>query len=243
MKTAVLARLAALAAATALVPGACTDGTGLQYGAAEVRVTLQQATDAIAAQVVAGPELAPDDAAGRVPRENVVSLTVTVTGVAILPQCEEAGEGSGDGQCEDLWIPLDLVLEDGVTGVTLNLMELPSEDASPILLAAADVPEGEYHKVRLFISDAFVVFAEEFTVGQSVFLPGDPIEVEIPSSQNSGIKADIDLVVGEGNVEDVALLFDADATFRHVVGTGSGRVLMPPVLKARPMNQNHNQNG
>ena len=62
----------------------------------------------------------------------------------------------------------------------------------------------------------------------------------IPSAQNSGIKADIDLAVDEGNVEDVGLLFDADATFRHVVGTGNGRVLMPPVLKARPMNQNQN---
>lgn len=238
MKSAVLARLAAFAAASALVAGACTDGTGLQDGTAEVRVTLQEASDAVLAQVVGGPELAPDDAAGRVPRENVVSLTVTVTGVALLPQCEEPGEGSGDGECEDLWKPLDLVLEEGMTGVTLDLMALPSEDASPLLLAAADVPHGEYHKVRLFISDAFVEFAEDFTVGQYDFLGGDLIPVEIPSSQNSGIKADIDLVVVEGNVENVALLFDADATFRHVVGTGSGRVLMPPVLKARPMNQN-----
>jgi hypothetical protein len=205
-----------------------------------VRVTLQEASEAVLAQVVAGPELAPDDAAGRVPRENVVSLTVTVTDVAILPYCEEAGEGNGDGQCEDSWIPLDLVLEEGTDGVTLNLMELPSEDGSGLLLAAADVSQGAYHKVRLFISDAFVVFAEEFTVGQSVFLAGESIPVEIPSAHNSGIKADIDLAVDEGNVADVELLFDADATFRHVVGTGNGRVLMPPVLKARPMNQNHN---
>jgi len=241
MKTGILARFAALGAVTALVAGACSDGTGLQDGTAEVRVTLQEATDAVLAQIVAGPELAPDDAAGRVPRENVVSLTVTVTGVAILPYCEEAGEGNGDGQCEDLWIPLDLVLEDGTAGVTVSLLELPTEGESPLQLAAADVPFGEYHKVRLFISDAFVVFAEEFTVGQSVFLAGESIAVEIPSAQNSGIKADIDLVVAEGNAEDVGLLFDADATFRHVVGTGNGRVLMPPVLKARPMNQNQNR--
>jgi hypothetical protein len=214
MKPAVLARLAAFAAVTALVAGACTDGTGLQDGTAEVRVTLQEASEAVLAQVVAG--------------------------VAILPYCEEAGEGNGDGQCEDSWIPLDLVLEEGTDGVTLNLMELPSEDGSGLLLAAADVSQGAYHKVRLFISDAFVVFAEEFTVGQSVFLAGESIPVEIPSAHNSGIKADIDLAVDEGNVADVELLFDADATFRHVVGTGNGRVLMPPVLKARPMNQNHN---
>ena len=66
--------------------------------------------------------------------------------------------------------------------------------------------------------------------------------VEIPSAQNTGIKADIDLVVEEGAEGDVGLLFDADATFANVIATGNGRVKMPPVIKVRPMNQHQNQN-
>jgi hypothetical protein len=239
-------KLAAFVAAAVLVAGACTESTGLGDGYGEVRVSLGQASDAILAQVVAAPDaLAPDGSAGRVPSDNVASLTITVNGVQLLPYCEEAGEQNGDpngdGQCEDLWVVLDIENEED--WVTLDLMALPSEGDSPLVFAAGDVPVGEYHKVRLFISEAWVEFVNGFTVGRSDFEAGVPIPVEIPSAQNSGVKADISLVVEEGNVEDVGLLFDSEATFKHVVGTGNGRVLMPPVIKARPMHQEQNGDG
>jgi hypothetical protein len=201
---------------------------------------------------------APEGTAGRVDRENVKWLRVTVTNIQVLAYCEDAGEQNGDGQCEDLWEDLDL----GDSPFDLRLDSLPSEDADAIpITAATPIPEGTYHKIRLFVSDAKVAFENPVTVGRSTFEafdhelvegddPTDPAlwythDVEIPSAQNTGIKADIDIEVTGGDVTEIALLFDADATYRNVIATGNGRVKMPPVLKVRPMNheQNQNQNG
>ncbi len=226
------ATLAAFATATVLLAGACTDGTGIGDGTGDVQITLGQTANAILSQVVAAPDaLTSSGSMGRVDRDNIESLVVVITGIQLLPYCEEAGEHNGDGQCEDRWVSLQLE-EEG--WVELNLMDLPTEGASPIVIAAGSVPVGEYHKARLFINSATVVFVEPFAVGQSTFEGGVEYEVEIPSARNTGIKVDIDLVVeadGEGNGVEVGLLFDPDATIRGVVGTGSGRVLMPPVLK------------
>jgi len=181
----------------------------------------------------------------------VRSLTITVTSIQIRPYCEDAGEQNEEGQCEDLWETLDL----GQDSFNLELLKLPAEDKDAIPLATGTLPVGEYHKVRLFVSEAKVTFVEDITVGHTIFLAYNAEgyvdndastetvhDVEIPSAQSTGIKADIKLVVEEADSnanepETVALLFDADATFRNVIASGSGRVKMPPVLKARPMNQ------
>ena len=235
----------AAAAGLVIVAGACGEVAGIDDGMGEVQVTLQEATAEALFNVVAADFVsAPEATAGRVDRNNVRSLDVTVDGIQILPYCEDAGEQLGDGQCEDLWETFDL---DGAT-FELNLLALPSEDEDPISLGVATVPVGEYHKIRLFVSRAEVTFKADITVGHSTFLAYDEENpetvhpVEISSAQNTGIKADIDLVVEDGAEGEVGLLFDAEATFRNVIATGSGRVKMPPVLKARPMNQNQNQN-
>ena len=243
----------AAVAGLAIVAGACGEVAGIDDGMGEVQVTLQEAAaEALFNVVAADFASAPEATAGRVDRDLVRSLEVTVTSIQLLPYCEDAGEQLGDGQCEDLWETLDL----GDETFDLSLLELPSEDEDAISLGVATVPVGEYHKIRLFISRAEVTFSEDITVGRSTFLAYNADEefdpdtfaneiihpVEIPSAQNSGIKADIDLVVGEDDTEPVGLLFDAEATFRNVIATGNGRVKMPPVLKVRPMNQNQNQN-
>jgi hypothetical protein len=232
-----------------MIAAACGEVAGIDDGMGEVQVTLQEATaEALFQVVTADFAAAPEATAGRVPRELVRTLNVTVTGIQILPFCEEAGEGNGDGQCEDLWETLDL----GDTTYDLDLLNLPSEDEDAVALAEGTVPIGEYHKIRLFVSDATVSFFEDVAVGHTTFLaydadenhdPDDPNTdtvhpVEIPSVQNTGIKADIALEVTEETAGDVGLLFDADATFRNVIATGNGRVLVPPVLKARGMLQN-----
>jgi hypothetical protein len=115
-------------------------------------------------------------------------------------------------------------------------MALPSEDESPVIIGAGTVPEGEYDRVRIFVEDEEIVFLETFTVGQVTYEADVEYEVEIPSGDNAGIKTDLAVTVqadDEGNVQDVALLFDSEATFNGVVTTGSGRIKLPPVLKVR----------
>lgn len=247
----------AVAAGLLVVANACGEVAGVNDGFGKVQVTLQEAgAEALFHVMTADLAAAPEATAGRVPRDLVRSLDVTVIGIQILSYCEDAGEQNGDGQCQELWETLDL----GDTEYALSLLALPSEDEDAIELAEGTVPVGEYHEIRLFVSEATVTFSEDITVGHTTFLAFDAAEnydsedpstetvhmVEIPSAQNTGIKADIDLVVEEAAEGDdpapVGLLFDADATFRNVIATGNGRVLMPPVLKVRPMNQNQNQN-
>jgi len=250
-------KMVAAAVGLVTIAGACGEVAGVDDGFGEVQVTLQEATaEALFSVVAADFASAPEATAGRVDRGLVRSLEVTVDGIQILPYCEDAGEQNGDGQCEDLWETLDL----GDETFDLDLLALPSEDADAVPLAAGVVPVGEYHKIRLFVTRAEVTFFEDINVGHSTFLAFDADEnfdpdtfdneiihpVEISSAQNTGIKADIDLVVeaaaeGEDPAE-VGLLFDADATFRNVIATGNGRVKMPPVLKVRPMHQDQNQN-
>ena len=247
------------AAGLAIVAGACGEVAGIDDGMGEVQVTLQEAAaEALFNVVAADFSSAPEATAGRVDRALVRSLDITVNGIQILPYCEDAGEQLGDGQCEDLWKTLEL---NGDT-FDLDLLALPSEDSVAVPLAAGVVPVGEYHKIRIFVSRAEVSFLEDITVGHSTFFGFENADggyvtddttswvfhpVEIPSAQNTGIKVDIDIVVEEAaegeDAAEVGLLFDADATFRNVIATGSGRVKMPPVLKVRPMNQDQNQNG
>ncbi len=252
-------KAAAAAAGLVLIAGACGEVSGVDNGMGNVQVTLQEASSEALFNVVASELVgAPEAVSGRVDRDMVRSLNVTVVGIQILPYCEDAGEQAGDGQCEDLWETLEI----GADSFDLDLLALPSEGDTPEQLAEGTVPVGEYHKIRLFVSRAEVSFKGDISVGRSVFYGFENPDggyvaddtttwvtypVEIPSAQNTGIKADIDLEVTEETTGAVSLLFDSEATFRNVIATGNGRVKMPPVLKARPMYQNQiedqNQNG
>ena len=81
------------------IAGACGDVAGVDDGMGEVQVTLQEATaEALFHVMTAELAAAPEGSAGRVPRDLVRSLDITVNGIQILPYCEDAGEQNGDGQ-------------------------------------------------------------------------------------------------------------------------------------------------
>jgi len=86
-----------------IVAAACGEVTAVGDGMGEVQVTLQEAAaEALFHMMTADLAAAPEATSGRVPRGDVKLLQVTVTGIHILPYCEDAGEENGDGQCEDL---------------------------------------------------------------------------------------------------------------------------------------------
>ena len=216
-----------------------TGNLGPGDGMGDVTVTLQR-TDVLSASVVAAALEGEITAApeGKVPMDQVQSLTVTITSIEMLRDCEadeEAGDGDqSNGECAENggWIPLELD-----EPVTIDFMALPVPDDSVVVLASGSLPVGDYRNIRLFVQDEFVVFAADITVGNSVFYMDEDYPVEIPSGDNTGIKTDLSFTVtedGEGNAEEVNLLFDTEATFRGVTATGSGKVILPPVLKAKP---------
>jgi hypothetical protein len=207
-------------AAAAVPLSACGDDTGPSPALAAVRVEITRTAppDASAS--------APDLAVGgtqQITPDAVSSLTVTVTGIEC--QLSGAAEDSEDG-----WVTLSL--DDPVT---LDLLALPVADASPVVIATGLLPVGSYQQVRLFVSAAQISFANDLILGSATFDAGVIYDVTIPSVAQTGIKTDVQFDVtpdGEGTVSAVPLLFDPSATFANATVTGTGQVMLAPVIKA-----------
>ena len=220
---------------------ACGDIDGANEGMGEVQVVMEEAASEVLFQVVAA-NLAVNSAgtAARIAREDVNSLNVMVSSIGLLSRCENGDDGE---ECDRPW---DRLVLDGFS-LEVDLLNLPVEGGEVEPLAVGEIPVGTYHRVRLLISEATVTFNVDITVGNQTFLaydennPETVYTVEIPSGRTTGIKADVELEVTEDNQEDVGLLFDPDATFRSVIATGSGRVLMPPVFRARMRHRHQNR--
>jgi len=113
-----------------------------------------------------------------------------------------------------------------------------TEDESPLVIASGAVLVGDYASVRLFVDEAVIRFSEAVSLGLSLTFDADfDYDVSIPSGEETGIKTDAEFSVvadAEGNVNDVGLLFSPGATFLNVTGTGSGEVILAPVIRGRP---------
>jgi hypothetical protein len=155
-------------------------------------------------------------------RDNVLSLTVVVTAIEFLPVFEGDSTEDGGG-----WISLELS-----EPVELDLLALPTEGESPLVIAAGNVEPGDYRNVRLLIGDATIVFDQPFSIGLAEFDGEHPVTV--PSGAQTGLKTDIAFTVeadGDGNPQDLNLLFDPGITFLNAIATGNGTVILTPVLR------------
>lgn len=219
-----VARLSVLALTAAVAAGCGTvspDGTG------NVQVTIQKIASATATQALAdGFASAADGSYVPIDLDNVQSFTVQITSIEFLPV-------TADEENDAAWIrlPLDpaVALD---PAVTLDLLALPTGGDSPIVIAAGPVDEGAYSMVRLLVSGGTIVFDTDFSVGQFTFdMAPDDHPVTIPSGVQTGLKTDLAFTVGEGGGTEVSLLFDEGATFQNATATGSGKVILTPVLR------------
>ena len=218
-----VARLFVLAL-TAVVAAGCDtvgpDGTG------NVQVTMQKIASATATQALAnGFASAADGSYAPIDLDNVESFTVQITSIEFLPVTADENDAA--------WIrlPLDpaVALD---PAVTLDLLTLPTSGDSPIVIAAGPVDEGAYRMVRFLVSGGTIVFDADVSAGQFTFAAGNPgYEVTIPSGAQTGLKTDLAFTVGEGGSTEVSLLFDEGATFQNATATGSGTVILTPVLR------------
>jgi len=119
------------------------------------------------------------------------------------------------------WVPLS------IEALTVDFAAL---DAGPVELAGGDLPAGDYDNLRIFPSAVTVTFATDIMVGNATFLAGQSYDVEIPGSQNTGLKIPTAHFTMDGTAESVLLLFDPSATTPSIGTTGDGRVRMTPVL-------------
>ncbi len=242
------------AVAVAAVLAGCSDTAGVDTAGdvptAEATVILQTGAAQPVVEAVLASLSSPDgpwgngDLGDHITPDQVESLVLVVEHVEVLPteQLQEklqqrhrwrgANESQNQGtrgfhncQSHDDWYVLDVVGDGAV-----DLMDLPTEAADGLVLAAGEIPAGEYSHARLFVSMATIRF--NVTIERPsgvVFEQGVDYEVYIPSADESGIKTHAGFTVAAGVVE-VMLVFDPDATLRHVVVTEEGTIIVPPVL-------------
>jgi len=196
-----------------------------------VEVTMQQVSAPIAQ--VADLFLSPTGATARVDKEKVDSLFIWVTSIGFLQVDSTEADTTDDGEEEEypwIWMDLDSV-------VRIDLMALPSETDSAVVIGDGSIPAGDYRKLRMIVADASVFFNETISVGNTAYDMDMEHRVDVPSGAQSGLKTDASFTVEADSVTaqplGVNVLFDPDMTFNKVTATGSGRVKISPVLKVR----------
>jgi len=215
--------------ATAVLIAALTTACGDEGPEAtgDVEVTLQQ-SDAILAQVVSdwsASFVSGDASMTLVDPDTVESLVVRVTTIQFLPQGRDEADNGW-------WVTLELAAP-----VLLDLMGLPTEGESPLVIASGSVEVGTYANVRLYTDSAAIQFKGPISLGAAIdFEGGVAHQVEIPSVEQTGINTDVSFTVeadAEGILNDVNLLFNTGSTFQNVIATGNDMVTLTPVIHER----------
>jgi len=184
---------------------------------------------------------------GRVRPSDVDSLIVTVTKVEVLaatPDSETAADSAADtsqawgrhdpddtaGMEEHEWGWVSLAV---VGSGELDLVHLPDSAAAGLTVASGTLPPGTYRHVRLFVTDPMIYFDSTIVTPRGDTLQagvGYPVVLPCADSTGAAIKTDESFTVPAGG-GNVTLYFDRDDTVRHIVITGNGTILVPPVFR------------
>ena len=207
-----------VAVAVVAFGAACSDTTGLGEPV-DIDFRMQRIDDGMMTQVTSTLAFHLAGDAEAISPDDVASLTVTVDSIQVLPTGDDEDDGGA-------WITI--VLDEAVV---LDLKALPTSGASPIVIASGTVNAGTYANARLFISDATIEFSTDITLGLAAnFVAGESYDVTVPSADQTGIKTDAGF---EATADaDVDLLFDEGATFSNVNATGTGSVMLAPVIRS-----------
>ncbi len=139
----------------------------------------------------------------------------------------EGDRGDDHENDERTWISLDVT-----AGGHIDLLNLPDSAKAGITVATGSLPAGTYKHVRLFVMNATIFLKNQIvTPTGDTLKAGVGIPVLIPSADSTGaaIKTDERFTVTGGS-SSVQLFFDADDTIRHIVVTGDGKIIVPPVI-------------
>lgn len=212
-----LAVMAAVSGA-ALVNG-CSD-SGPTLAPSQTRIAI---ADGAATHAALPLTLSVSGSLVSIPASAVDQLEIEFTDIAYLAPGD-------DENAESSWLTLTL------DAVTVDLMAIPAEDVGSFLLGEADVPVGDYRKVRLLTGDGTIVFNQTVTVPGMTFDPDTEYPVTIPSGDQTGLKVTVsfEVVEGEeGEANAAYILFEPGTTFQNVTVTGSGTIILTPVLRSK----------
>lgn len=209
-----------MAAASLVTLAACTESLSLEgMGAAALHMARTEGSP----MLVQSTEPASEPQA--VSSDTVESFEVTITSIQFLRADAEESDASG-------WTTLNFD-----EGTRVDLMALPEEGIAATLIAEGSVQAGSYRAVRLFVSNPTMVFKGDISFGLGNTLEGGvEYEVTIPSAAQSGLKVFVEFAVeasSEGGAQtDVNLVFDSALSLTNVTATGTGRVIVNPVIRS-----------
>ncbi len=207
--------------ALVVLSSACSSSLSLDAAATgEARILMSRDT---APSFMSAPAESPEGAQ-TVDQDTVESFVVTVVGIDVLM------EGTSDtSAASSAWTAVDLS-----SSFNLNLMALPTSDAAAQLVASGEVRAGSYTHIRLRVTNPRIVFKGDVSFGAGGILQGGTeYQVVIPSSQQTGIKVAVGVTVEADASTDIALVFDSAESLTNVAITGTGQVIMSPVIRVR----------
>ena len=160
--------------------------------------------------------------------ETYSAIYITISKI----QVHIAGE---DGGAEGEWIECDLVNDDIEV---LNLIGLKYEDIVE-LLSETELEPGKYTQIRLFVTEASVVIEVESEgdeksdsdVNNDDIVEPAPIDVEIPSAYQTGIKLIHPFEIIEGETTELTIDFDAEKSIIKTGNGNNGKYKLKPVIK------------
>jgi hypothetical protein len=200
----------------ALAMAACTDGTGLG-DPAPISATLQ-----LSGSASGGPGLqvvGTRSPGAVVTLADVDSINARVIGVEALPLAYQPDSMDGGA-----WQSIE-VSGNGL----INLVKLPTQGQGALVVAADSIPSGEYVNLRFFMEDLTIWFNKSIQVRQIIFQPNSPYTVTLPLGAQSGLKTKAQFTLPEGGTQ-VNIVFDGGATLANLSITGTGAVVLAPVL-------------
>lgn len=192
---------------------ACDDDDGITgvEGAAEVQVRMASAGSSAATSLPTSLQTISE------PSRAVLELDVVESIILPIGAVEARQEGAG-------WVEIGRVDAD------IDLLSLPEDGVE---LVGGDIPEGDYDRLRFFLTaDPIVVLTETVRVGRTTY-PAGPNPLRIPSVDQAGFRVAADFDVDDDDGEILTLFVDEDATLGRVKATGSGTLMIAPVLTVR----------
>ncbi len=216
-----LIRLTAFVLPAVVALSACGDSTGTG-GTGQARVYMSATGTASSASIISGA--AADYVAssmGVLSVSQVDSLFVRITAISALRADADTAESSGG------WVTVQLA-DSG--GKRLNLLALPRLGTDSISLARGDLKAGTYKNIRLQFDSASagIRLKENVTIGTAVFTKGTLYPLRIPSGILKIPAASF--TISEDSLSAVNLVFDANTSVASIVATGSGQLMMSPVI-------------
>lgn len=147
----------------------------------------------------------------------------------ILVEAIEAHRKGGSATTTPPWVSIPLNPSASIDPAALDAGEVE-------VMADADLPVGEYDMVRLIPESISVTFQTSssttpIVVGNHEFAPLVPHAAEIPGGLDKGILVPTAHFSVEPGVNQVTIMWDADATAASFNATGSGKILVRPVFK------------